>query len=250
MNKTNTLLERYLRLFNEQDQETPQPQSDATQEPKMQSLPTSGASMPANQKYMIKILTNAFIFNPALFDTQVQKNINDSIQRLSKSVNVPISKIVSDITDIICLDKSLCGEIKNPEVSLRAESKTQNYINRLMYLIEQPADATEPQQDDTSSQQGDTQAAPSVEKKNELKLEEIFPLYRELILKALAHTPTDEELMMLKPVVDEFTDIDPSKIENFIAKTLNQSLEDSELEDNLGELETPVDEPEIELSDV
>jgi hypothetical protein len=65
-------------------------------------------------------------------------------------------------------------------------------------------------------------------------------------MKALAHTPTDDELMMLKPVVDEFADVDPTKIENFISKTLNQSLQDNELEDNLSELESPVEEIELD----
>jgi hypothetical protein len=52
--------------------------------------------------------------------------------------------------------------------------------------------------------------------------------------------------MMLKPVVDEFTDVDPTKIETFIAKTLNQSLKDSELEDNLSSLDSTTEEIELD----
>lgn len=253
MKKTNKLFEQYFRLLNEQepgeDPNAPVPdQAPVEQPPAAPQEPT----MPENQKYMIKILTHAFIFNPTLFSVNTQQTIADKIKQLSKSVNVPISKIVADIINIICLDNSLCRELRNNQPSLKKESKTINYINKLMVLLEQPADATEPQQDNQEQSAApveDEPPAPPV-KKEELSLEEIFPMYKELILKALAHQPTDEELLMLKPVADEFMDVDPAKVENFIAKTLNQSLEDNELEDNLEELDSPVEEPKIDLKDV
>jgi hypothetical protein len=253
MKKTNKLFEQYFKLLNEQEPGE-DPNAAAMAEPPAAQPPVAApqeSGMPENQKYMIKILTHAFIFNPTLFSRETQQTIANDIQRLSKSVNVPISKIVADITSIICLDNSLCRELKNNQPSLKTESKTIKFINKLMVLLEQPADATEPQQDTQEQPTAPVEGeAPVPAKKSELSLEEIFPLYKELILKALAHKPTDEELMMLKPVVDEFTEVDPTKIENFIAKTLNQSLEDNELEDNLEELDSPTEEPEIDLNDV
>lgn len=250
MKKTNKLFEQYFKLLNEQEPvEDPNAQAPAPEQPPTEP---QNVVMPENQKYMIKVLTHAFIFNPTLFDQATQQNIADKIQRLSKSVNVPIATTVTEIINIICLDNSLCRELKNRQPSLKKESKTINYINKLMVLLEQPADATEPQRDQQEQPTTPTEgeAPPPPAKKEELSLEEIFPMYKELILKALAHKPTDEELLMLKPVVDEFVEVDPSKIENFIAKTLNQSLEDNELEDNLEELDSPVEEPEIDLKDV
>lgn len=253
MKKTNKLFEQYFKLLNEQEPgEDPNAQTPAPDQPPTEPAAVPESTMPENQKYMIKILTHAFIFNPTLFNANTQQTIADKIQRLSKSVNVPVSKIVNEIIDIICLDNSLCRELKNNQPSLKKESKTINYINKLMVLLEQPADATEPQQDQQEQPPAPTEgeAPPPPKKKEELSLEEIFPKSKALILKALAHKPTDEELLMLKPVVDEFMELDPSKVENFIAKTLNQSLEDNELEDNLEKLDSPVEEPTIDLKDV
>ena len=254
MKKTNKLFEQYFRLLNEQEPGE-DPNAAAMAEPPAAQPPVAApreSGMPENKKYMIKILTHAFIFNPTLFSVDMQQTFADKIKRLSKSVNVPISKIVTEIINIICLDKSLCRELRNNQPSLKKESKTINYINKLMVLLEQPADATEPQQDDQEQPTAPVEEEPPAPpvKKEELSLEEIFPKYKALILKALAHQPTDEELLMLNPVVDEFMELDPTKIENFIAKTLNQSLEDNELEDNLEELDSPTEEPEIDLKDV
>jgi hypothetical protein len=246
MKKTDRLFERYFQLLNEQE---PDPAADpaATEQP---APPVEEPAIDENQKYMIKVLTHAFIFNPTLFSKDIQIKISNDIARISKSVNVPIAKTVEEITNIICIDNSLCRDLKAGNQGLKTESKTLKLINKMLFLLEQPADATEPQAEDAAPEE---QVAPQPEQqpepekvKSELSLEEIFPLYRELILKALAHTPTDDELMMLKPVVDEFTDVDPTKIETFISKTLNQSLQDNELEDNLSELDSPTEEIELD----
>jgi hypothetical protein len=250
MKKTDKLFERYFQLLNEQE---PAPEADPAVDPAAAEQPAPPVEEPAldeNQKYLIKVLTHAFIFNPTLFSRDVQAKISNDIKRISKSVNVPIAKTVEEITNIICMDNSLCRDLKGDQ-KLKTESKTLRLINKMLVLLEQPADATEPQAEDAApEEQGAAPQAeqqPEVEKpKSELSLEEIFPLYRELIMKALAHTPSDEELMMLKPVVDEFADVDPTKIETFIAKTLNQSLQDNELEDNLSELDSPTEEIELD----
>jgi len=244
MKKTDRLFERYFQVLNEQEPAVVMDPA-ATEQP---APPVDDNTLDENQKYMIKVLTHAFIFNPSLFGKDVQERISNDITRIAKSVNVPIAKIVEEITNIICMDNSLCRDLKSGGQGLKTESKTLNLINKLLVLIEQSADATEPQAEDAA--QADQGAAPQPvqqpEAESALSLEKIFPLYKELILKALAHTPTDEELMMLKPVVDEFADVDPTKIETFIAKTLNQSLKDSELEDNLSSLDSTTEEIELD----
>jgi len=232
MSKTLQLISKYFNLLGEQAPEgapdlgpapaapTPTPTPAPTAEPEQQ---VSGID--ENEKHIIKILTNAFIFNPTLFDGQKQKYIYNKIDTIKKMVNVPVAKIVNEIKKIVSLDRSL-----------RVESKTLSLLDKYMLLIEQPADATEPQSD-SQSQQGNVSNKPQ-EKKidnggNNLNLAEIFPLYKELILKALKHAPTDEELMIIKPVVNEFADADPEKIVETIQNILSQSLEDKEVEDNL-----------------
>lgn len=178
------------------------------------------------EKYIIKILTNAFIFNPLLFDKTKQKYIVKRIESIKKMVNVPISKIVDELKNIIALDSSL-----------RVESRTLNLIDSYIFLVEQEADATELQPSNSNKEQSPaseiTINANAADSENDLSLEEIFPLYKELIIKALEHSPTDEELMMIKPIVREFADSDPEKIVEAIQNMLSQSLEDREVEDNL-----------------
>jgi hypothetical protein len=230
MKKTLSLFEKYLRLFNEQDPANPQEGAD-------QSSPDQGAAQPEapapapepsseldeNEKYVIKILTNAFIFNPKLFDRNKQQYIFNSIERLRNTVNVPVAKVIDDVKRIINLDNSL-----------RVESKTVSTIKNVYMFLEQPADATEPQAGggqaaEQPATEGNQKTSPSAG----LNLTEIFPLYKELILKSLSHTPSEEELMILKPVVREFGESDPEKIVDTIQNILSQSLEDKEVQDTL-----------------
>jgi hypothetical protein len=106
-----------------------------------------------------------------------------------------------------------------------------------MIFIEQSADATEPQSDTSKiAPSADTklETPPGSNSENDLDLSEVFnSLYKELIMKALKHPPTDEELMIIKPIVNEYADIDPEKIVEAIQSILAQSLEDKEVEDNL-----------------
>jgi hypothetical protein len=213
--KTISLINNYLKLLGEQDIE----QLDNNQG-------QFDSNIDENEKYVIKILTNAFIFNPKLFDLQKQKYISTKIDEISRMVNVPISRLIDELKKIIALDRSL-----------KVESKTLNLLNRYMVLAEQPADATEPQSDNESedleniSKQADKEQSKG--EGNNLNLEEIFPLYKELIIKALRHTPTEEELMIIRPIVNEFADTDSEKIVEAIQNMLSQSLEDKEVQDNL-----------------
>jgi hypothetical protein len=229
MSKTLQLISKYFSLLGEQ---APEGDLAAGIEPA-----TATASAPPaepqvqvsnineNEKYIIKILTNAFIFNPTLFNKQKQKYIFNKIDQIKRMVNVPVARIVDEVKSVIAIDRSL-----------KVESKTLSLLAKYMLLIEQPADATEPQADTQPTQNSST--SQSQEKiidgeGNNLNLAEIFPLYKELILKALKHAPTDDELMIIKPVVNEFADSDPEKIVETIQNILSQSLEDKEVEDNL-----------------
>lgn len=207
MTKTNKIFQKYIKILEEQVPNTDEP------------------GLSANEKYIIKILTNAFIFNPAVFSGSQQKYIKNKVDGIKNSVNVPIAKIVDEIKKIIALDNSL-----------KVESKTLNLLASYMILIEKPADATEPQA--TDSKPLDDLIRQSEKDQfngegNDLNLEEIFPLYKELIIKALNHSPTEDELMIIKPIVNQFADTDPEKIVEAIQNVLSQSLEDKEVEDNL-----------------
>jgi len=222
MSKTLKLISKYYKLLHEQ---TPESKLGADQPaPPQPEAQQPVSSLGENEKYVIKILTNAFIFNPSLFDKSKQQYIFNKIDQIKKMVNVPVAKIVDEIKKIIAVDRSL-----------KVESKTLSLLGKYMFLIEQPADATEPQGD--SSPAGAAVQGRGVEVKtndeNSLNLAEIFPLYKELIIKALKHVPTEDELMIVKPVVNEFADSDPEKIVEAIQNILSQSLEDKEVEDNL-----------------
>ncbi len=221
MNKTDNLFSKYLRLFNEQEPGAPpaeEPVAAATAPP---APPEAAKSLDENEKYVIKILTNAFIFNPKLFDRNKQQYIFNKIENIKRTINVPVAKIIDEVKKIIGLDSSL-----------RVESKTLQQIKKCYMFLEQPADATEPQ----AGQPADKTAQAPAENTgalNKLNLAEIFPLYKELILKALSHVPSEEELMIIKPVVNEFADSDPEKIVDAIQNILSQSLEDKEVQDSL-----------------
>jgi len=208
--KTNQLFKRYYSILNEQ--EPAAPPTEVPAEPAGEPTIPVTPQLQANEKHVIKILTNAFIFNPKLFDKNKQNFIVNKIEDIKRIINVPVSKIVEEIKSILNLDHSL-----------RIESKTLSLISRYLIIIEQPADATEPQaSNNTSIDQPNTAVDNTSNTSNNLNLSEIFPLYKELILQSLAHVPTDEELMILKPIVNEFADSDPEKIVTTIKDLLGQ----------------------------
>ena len=220
MNKVNKLLKEYYRILNEQEPApTPAPEATpAAMAPPQEAVPTEPEQedtgvkeLNENEKYVIKILTNAFIFNPTLFDGNKRKYIANKIENIKKTINVPVAKVVEEIKSILNLDSSL-----------RVESKTLNIFKKYMVMLEQPADATEPQADSAPAATVDTKPVEDDSALNKLNLAEIFPLYKELILQSLAHVPTEEELIILKPVVNEFAESDPEKIVTVIKDLLNQ----------------------------
>jgi hypothetical protein len=228
MNKTNKIFNKYFSLISEQPENPQQPQEDISgtvtpptevpTPPVEQEVPVK--EMDENERYIIKILTNSFIFNPSLFDANKNKYIVNKIDTLSKSVNTPVPTVVNEIKKILALDNSL-----------RVESKTLSLISKYTQLIEQARDATEPQAEQgeissTKAPQTSTQVAAQNGAEYKLNLTEIFPLYKELILKSLRHIPTEEELMILKPIVNEFADVDPEKIVSTIQDLITQSSDD------------------------
>lgn len=234
MNKTNKLFEKYLGLYLEQEPgEAPLDEEDmgdvSPGETDTPQEPAPGPKpMSENEKYIIQILTNAFVFNRKNFNPTMQGYINTKINQLTKTVNRPVSQIVDDIKKIISLDKSLT-----------VESKTSNLLKKYIKLIEQgEKDATEPQASDDLAKKEPEIAKPNpADNKAKLSLSEFFPpFYKELIIKALKHSPNEDELAMIKTVVDEFIDVDPQKIVDAIKKMLNQALEDKEVEEDLGNL--------------
>jgi hypothetical protein len=235
MRKTDKLFKQYYRLFIEQTPEEqpvpggeelpPMEPPDQQPEPAPQSKP-----MDENEKYIIKILTNAFIFNPKLFSGSRKAYIDKVLNTIKSSVNVPVASIIKEIKKIIAFDKSLY-----------IESRTEFLLKRYFKILEQDQrDATEPQSDNQPDVEGDVdyEPQPEPENENDLDLVEIFPLYKELLMRALAHVPTEEELMMLKPVVNEFADVDPQKIVDLINNLLLKSpkSEDKSVADQLGKV--------------
>jgi hypothetical protein len=218
--KVDQLFKKYYRILNEQDPapnaavpETPPEAAPAEMSPPQETAPTEPEIVPidANERMVIKILTNAFIFNKTLFDENKRKYIDNTVTEIQNSVNVPVAKTVDEIKKIINLDQSL-----------HIESKTLKLLAKYRLMLEQPADATEPQPGtETSDQPEDKQPEAPEENINSLNLAEIFPEYKELILLALNHIPTAEEIMILKPVVREFSKTDPEKITVTIKDLLN-----------------------------
>lgn len=225
--KTEHLFKYYRSLFLEQNPEGLEEDPGAAPEENAAPMtPVGGPTKPLqeNEKYVIKILTNAFIFNPTMFDKNKQTYIARKTDEIYKMINVPVAKIVDEIKRIISLDSSL-----------RVESKTLALFKKYNIILEQERDATEPQKGSTAPDNNDKQVdqEQTTGEGNSLNLAEIFPLYKELIIKALRHAPTEDELMIIKPIVNEFADSDPEKIVEAIQNILSQSSEDREIRDDL-----------------
>ena len=223
--KTDQLFKKYYRILNEQEPATdaaPPEAPPAEMAPPPEAAPTEPVIKPmdTNEKIVIKILTNAFIFDKTRFDENKRKYIDNKLVEIQNAINVPVAGIIDEIKKIINLDKSL-----------HIESKTLKLLSKYNLMLEQPADATEPQPGtETGKPTGDQPTAPT-EVINSLNLAEIFPEYKELIIEALNHVPDPEEIITLRTVVREFGETDPEKIVIAIKDLLNLS-EDTSLSDD------------------
>lgn len=202
MKKTNNLLSKLLVLYVEQE---------ASEEPSQEQAPQA-KQMSNNERYIVKVLTNAFIFNRHIFDTAKQNIILNKINSILKVINEPISKTVDIVKDILAMDNSL-----------KIESKTNILLRRYLYLVEEVADGTERQPDNDEDVQSSNQddSADDSANDNSISLEEAFPMYSDLMVRSLKHSPTDDEIMMLRSVANEFGKTDPEKIVSTIKSLLS-----------------------------
>lgn len=232
MSNLSTLFKKYYKILNEQEPGEPAaaPETPPAEAAPPEVTPAEPEIKPIdnNEKLVIKILTNAFIFDKTRFNDDISKRnyIDRMLLRVQNSVNVPISKTIEDVVSIINLDQNLSlDKVINNSTKLK-ESKTLRLINSYILMFEKPADATEPQSGDNGTQNIPTNDQPTNTPNdgiNSLSLSEIFPEYKELIVQALNHVPTPEEIITLRSVVREIGELDPEKIVITIQRLLNFS---------------------------
>ena len=239
--KVNNLFKKYYKILNEQEPGDPAPDATPMESPPAEMAPPEETA-PAepeikpidnNEKLVIKILTNAFIFDKTHFNNDIAKRkyIDRMLIKILQSVNVPIAKIVEDVVSVINLDRNLSLDKIISSNTRFKESKTLRLINSYILMFEKPADATEPQAGDNNTQDIPANDKPT-NSINSLSLSEIFPEYKELIVQALNHVPSPEEIITLRSVVREIGETDPEKIVITIQRLLNFS------EDTLTDKET------------
>ena len=244
MRKTEAKLNKLLRVFKEADDDQ-QPTGEGAPDPSQAPPPeppkeeTPAQSVTQNEKEIIDLLARSFIFNPEDFPER-RSYIDRAIANIGTSVNIPIPTTVDAIEDIVSLNVNLRKRPGVGKLINNLESRASKLFKGIKMLSEELKDATEPQVDDKASgkTQGVSQPEASQEVNSEFKLDlqEIFPMYRALIAKALRHTPTEDEIINLQAVVDEFTNSDPKKIVTTIKNMLSQSLEDKEVEQDLADV--------------
>ena len=221
--KTLDLINSYKRLLEQNDiEDIPPVETDAT--------PTDSNLSP-NEKYIIKLLTNSFIFNPKSkkFNDRIQRDIFTKISSIKDLSSPSLAAVVSRVNNILSY-----------EPSLKVESAVINLLNRLITVFEQSSDATSLEQE-AEPVISNASAAPEV---NDINLSEIFPTYyQELLINALSHTPTTEEMNTLIDVVDKFSESDPRYIRDVLATLISlPGGESDRVETNT----TTFNEPDIE----
>jgi hypothetical protein len=207
--KTLRLIESYIHNIAEQD---------ASADPNASSNEIS-----SNERYIIKILTNALIFNPAKFPDQ-REGIFSDIDRISRAGSQPIAATIRQIKDIISLDRSLVieGEV----------SRLFGYYTEM--LERNSLDATEPQLDSEPVDGEEPTKDPSLE--IDVDLDEIFPLYQDMILSALRYEPTSRDLMMLRDVVNGIDEADTLTIVDTVQSIMNSKRSEEGVADDLTDI--------------
>jgi len=212
--KVKQLFKKYYRILNEQEPVVP---AEIAPPPEVAPAEPAIKPMDTNEKIVIKILTNAFIFDKTRFDMNKRKFIDNKLVEIRNAINVPVAGIIDEIKKIINLDKSLY-----------IESKTLKLLLKYNLMLEQPADATEPQPGTETGNPPSEQPTAPTEVINSLNLAEIFQTeYKELIIEALHHVPKPEEIITLRTVVSEFGETDPERIVIAIKDLLNLSEDTS-----------------------
>jgi hypothetical protein len=245
MRKTEEKLNNLLRMFREADEDQQPPSDDVSQppqeapEPPKEEAPASKVSQ--SEKEIIDLLARSFLFNPTNFPAQ-KSQIESAINSIRTSVNVPIPTVIDNIEDIVSLNVNLRKKPIMSKLINNLEARAIKIFGNISILSEKLRDATEPQAGDQGEkavepgQKVGGEAKPVENSEFKLDLQEIFPMYQALISKALYHVPSEEEIINLQAVVDEFTDLDPKKIVTTIKNMLSQSLEDTEVETDLADV--------------
>jgi hypothetical protein len=243
--KTQKLINKTLRLLREQEPGA----EPSNAQPPAAPVPTEGPAdveVDEREKSLALALALAFIFNPAR--TKQEMLIKTQTDKINSSANITIPEIIDTLGEIVCLDINLCRRFREAfpgnNTALKKESKTIQLLNKYKLLFEQDLDATEPQStaqtDDTAGEAQDdgTQNNNTPEEKTELSLDEIFPLYRDLLTKAVLYVPTDDELFMVNQVVKQFADSDPLRVIETVKNILRLAEEgsDDSLEQDLSEI--------------
>lgn len=247
--KTARLIEKYFHLLNEQeplvsdeliDQDTEQ--EAAAEEPKEERAPKP---VDKRKQSLTIALALAFIFDPTRYNQDPSKKqfIESRIKTIQENTGLTIPEIIDSIGDIVCLDTNLCEKFRKyfPDIktSINFESKTETFISRILLTLEQELDATEPQVE-TKQDAGETKSKQPVLQLSTgpaLNLDEIFPLYRDLLVTSVEHAPESDELFMVDQAVNEFIDVDPDRVVEIIKNILRitPAVDDNDVENALSE---------------
>ena len=208
--KVNRLFKKYYKILNEQDPSTPEnlPAETSINDIATEPIP----ALKPNEIEVINLLKDAFIFNPD--DFRSQKNaIEQEIQLIRRS-------------------KLLIN--KNPYLK---ESKTLQMFSKYIPLFEAPADATEPQQQQPTPEPTTNNSTPVPQPPTattiSMDLKQKWPEYRELLCRALEHSPKPEEIIMLTQGVEAFGEADPAKLVVMIKDLLASRQSTVDLEKDL-----------------
>ena len=222
MYKTLKIISNYWNLIQEQSPSDMETVDDTGDEPVKNNNDQ-------NKKEIINILKNAFIFDKTKWGPSKQNYIQSRIKLLKRpSTDGNIVNQIKDLVSIINID---------PELQLNLESKTLFIFNKYGLLQEQLKDATEPNIDDTTQQPVIDNKEVSSPRTISLKLNEIFPLYNDLIIRALDYKPSEEELIMLDDIISS-SEGNPNLVRDGIEKILRSKKEQKDLENDLAEIQS------------
>lgn len=231
--KVDQLFKKYYKILNEQEPVTAAPAAAMPPEPAMDMEPIEPEEekpvLKENERVIIKILANAFIFNKLDLDPETLLRVERNIRIIKDSVGWPMSKTINSIINILCLNPALCLK-KSLGIRVNKESKIEKAFSKYKLIYEIAADATDGPVNSETETEKDTES--QGKEIVSLSLAEIFSEYQELILRALEYVPTAEEIMILRPVVKEFGESNPSAVETTVKNLLNLNR-DSAISSNI-----------------
>lgn len=220
--KVDRLLKKYYNILNEQDPATPENPPVETSINDIAAGPIT--ALQPNEIEVINLLKDAFIFSPSDFGPQ-KGTIEHEIHAIRRSKLLPIPQLIEKIKRLIN---------RNPYLK---ESKTLQIFSKYITLFEAPADATEPQQQQSTNEPTSNTTAPVSQPPAattiSMDLKQKWPEYRELLCRALEHSPTPEEIIILTQSVEAFGEADPEKLVVVIKDLLSSKQSTVDLEKDL-----------------